>query len=188
MKELPNADKPFFSLRFTILIATILIIPFTLKTFFNYKLEPSIAVILPSGAGKINLNEEVISVRQLSLYGYDSQGDLVKIDPEELLYPLPDRFIYAIASNNFGLQQKKIEKIWIRGMGDLGFTKPLEIRRKTASPPEKKFAKAWMADKLQALELSPESFLVRYEEKEINVNTGEEVSRAIKNERIISLR
>lgn len=174
--------KPVFTLKFTIYLIIALFFPFVIKTA-NSKLEPYPAIILPSGAKKLNLKEGVIHVNNLSIYGYDLQGKLQKIDTKKILAPIPNHYLYAIVDNEFGLSTKITDEILLRGLG-----KKIEIKRKVASSEERQLAKLWLSNKLKDLGLSNLSIVVRYELKKLEINTGKEVSKEITNEKNISLR
>lgn len=174
--------KPLFSFKFTIFLFASLFFPFVMKTASS-KLEPYPAIILPSGAGKLDLKESVINVNYLSIYGYDFQGKLEKIDAKQFLHPIPNQYIYAIFDNEFGLSTKTTKEILLRGTN-----KKIEMKRELASPEERQIAKIWLSNKLTNLGLSNSKIVVRYELKKLEIGTGKEVSREINDEKTISLR
>lgn len=173
--------KPLFSLKFTTFLSIVLFVPFVMKTA-NSQLEPYPALLLPAGAGKLNLEEKIIKVNTIAIYGYDLQGKLQKIDSQEFLAPIPRHYLYAIVDNEFGLSTKTIDEIWLRGLGE-----KIERKRKPISPENQKLAKFWLSKRLSILGLSTSSILLRDEIKTLEINSGKELSREINNEKIISL-
>ena len=175
--------KPLFSLKFTILLSIALFFPFILRTLSS-TLEPYPSILLPSGAGKINLKKEVIKVNNLSIYGYDFQGKLQKVDAVKFLAPIPSQYLYSIARNEFGLSTKTTEEIWIGGFGK---SIKLDRKLKPINPENQKLAKLWLSDRLSQLGLSTSSILIRYELRKLAINSGKEVSKEIINEKNILL-
>ncbi|MGK7951084.1 MAG: hypothetical protein AB4368_20435 [Xenococcaceae cyanobacterium] len=174
--------NPLFSVKFTVILTAALFVPFVMTTA-NLKLEPYPAIILPSGAGKLDLKEGVINVYNLSIYGYDIQGKLQKIDQTGFLNPIPNHYLYAVFDNEFGLSTKTKDEIVLRGLN-----KKIEIKRKSTTPEEQKKAKLWLSEKLTDLGLSSSKIVFRYELKKLEINSGREVSKEINDEKIISLR
>lgn len=174
--------KPLFSFKFTIFLLAALFLPFSMKTAHS-KLEPYPAIILPSGAGKLNLQEGVIKVNNLAIYGYDFQGKLQKIDAKKLLDPIPNQYLYAVVDNEFGLSTKITDEVLLRGLD-----KKIEIKRKVPNSKDRRLAQVWLAGKLSDLRLSNSSIIVRYELRQLEINTGREVSKEIENEKHILLR
>lgn len=170
--------KPLFSLKFTICLGIILLFPYLMS---NTTFEPYPAILLPSGATEINLQEGIIRVRKLSLYGYDSQGELQKIDAREFLSPIPGQYLYAISRSDFGLSTNPTKKMFIRGFGEV------EVNRKGFGLENQEEAKLWLSNKLSQLGLSTTAFVIRSEFKELDANSGKEISQEVRNERTISL-
>ncbi len=173
--------KPLFSLKFTVFLILVLLVPFVLKTV-SRKLEPYPAIILPSGASKLDLKEGKIGVDGISIYGYDTQGNLEKIDVKQFIAPIPSHYFHVLANNEFGLSTKTTDEIWLRGLN-----KKIDIKRKSTSSEHQELAKIWLANRLKKLGLSTSSILIRYEFKELSINDGKELSRKITNEKNISL-
>ena len=173
--------KPLFSPKFTILLIIALFVPFAIKTA-NSKLEPYPAIILPSGASKLDLKKGAIGVDSLSIYGYDTQGKLEKIDVKQFIAPIPSHYFQVIANNEFGLSTKTTDEIWLRGLN-----KKIDIKRKSISLENQELAKIWLTNRLKKLDLSSSSILIRHESKELSINDGKELSREIINEKNISL-
>ena len=171
--------KPLFSLNFTILLGIALGFPYIMS---NSTFEPYPAILLPSGASKINIKKGVITVRNLSIYGYDSQGKLQRIDVSKFLAPIPVQYLYSITKNEFGLSTKKNKNIYIRGIGEV------KIDRKAITPKNQRLAKIWLSNKLNELGLLNSSFLIRHEVKKIETNSGKEISSKIIKQKNVSLR
>ena len=173
--------KPLFSLKFTLFLSVALFLPFFIK-LVNPKLELYPAIILPSGAGKIDLKEQGIEVQNLSIYGYNTQGKLQKIDAVSFLAPIPRQYLYGIAGTEFGLSTQTIDEIKIRGL-----EARIQVKRRQISLEKQKLAKVWLSNQLSELGLSSSSILIRYEVKKIDLDNGKEISVEINNEKNISL-
>ena len=173
--------KPLFSLKFTSFLGIALFLPFILKTL-SPKLEPYPAIILPSGAKKLNFEKEVLEVRSLSIYGYHNQGELQRVSAKKILEPIPKQYLYSLAKNEFGLSTKTTDEVRIKGLG-----KKLEIKRKQISSEEQKSAKNWLSNQLRKQGLSPSNILIKQEIKKLDLDEGKQVSKEIKNENNIPL-
>lgn len=175
------SQESLFSCKFTVLLSFILFVPFILK-ILNSELEPYPAIILPSGAGKININSKFIEVNNLSIYGY-KQGKLQRLDPESFLKPIPSQYIHSIAKNEFGLYKKQQENLHLKIL-----RKKLKLKRKFINFKNQKLAKIWLSKKLKKHQLSPYFIVIRYELRKLDIDNGKELSKQIKNEKIIFLR
>ena len=91
-----------FSLRFTFILAIILIIPFYLR--YRYT-EPYPAVLLPSGGYYMRkLGENTAMIENSSLWGLKSDGNWKQINDAQLLYPIPThyfKFMFDQSSSMF---------------------------------------------------------------------------------------
>ncbi|PKV75720.1 hypothetical protein [Pontibacter ramchanderi] len=75
-----------FSLRVTLVLIVILIIPYAIKSFFS--IEPFPAVILPSGPGKSLVNKSQFEVTTVSYLGKSGDGRWRQVNAQRLLHPL----------------------------------------------------------------------------------------------------
>lgn len=181
MEDKP-VSEPLVSLKLTILLFAALFLPFILK-FLSPKLEPYPAILLPSGATKFNLEKETLEARLLSIYGYNSQGELTEIEPKKLLRPLPVQYFNALAREEFGLSTKKYTTVQMKYLN-----KSFRIKRRVFSEEKREQCKLWLRKRLRGFGLSDSAIVIRYEVRDLDVDNGEEVSRRIKDEKIIRLR
>ena len=175
--------KPLFPIKFTLLLVIILVVPLLRRIFVGG--EPYPAILLPSGATKINLANETVSVRIISIYGYGRDGRLHRITAQQLLSPIPNHYLFGIVRNEFGLTGKTDIKLWDKILNMIN----VEIKRKNIQNKEENIqeAKTWLKHKLEGLELSNSSIIVRHELLEIDRTTGKEVTNKINNEQVFEL-
>ncbi|PWH83191.1 hypothetical protein DIS18_01160 [Algibacter marinivivus] len=88
-----------------ILVFTLLIVPFLLKTI-DSRLEIFPSVILPSNSNPIDISKD-ISLTKLDLYGIDNLGNQKKLDYNKFFKNIPISYSHWIIRNNFGLNNKQ---------------------------------------------------------------------------------
>ncbi|KAA3436074.1 hypothetical protein [Rufibacter hautae] len=94
-----------FSLRFTLALLALLLIPYFLRSKYGIALEPYPAVMLPSGSGKVDVAPGRTKVKFTSLYALNAQGTWSKVDNTHLLYPIPIQYLNPILAKEFGLKE-----------------------------------------------------------------------------------
>src|SRR5690554_5244979 len=94
-----------FSVKATILILIILMIPFLLRFKFGNRFEPYPAVLLPSGAGKVQVYSDEIKNWQIILLAQQENGNWGTVDEVDLLYPIAPNNHGRIFRRAFGLTE-----------------------------------------------------------------------------------
>jgi hypothetical protein len=100
-----------FSLRATLLLIAILIIPYAIKSFLS--IEPFPAVILPSGPGKTSVDVSEFELTTVSYYGISEDGDWNQVNAQKLLHPLHyplQRYILSNEISKIDNSSIKIER------------------------------------------------------------------------------
>ncbi|WP_424583741.1 hypothetical protein [Tunicatimonas sp.] len=80
-----------------------LLIPFVLR-WYSPSLEPYPALLLPSGAHIVELEDGTFSYTLYEVYGFGQDGTSKKIDIQTFLEPIPPYLIWNLARHNFGLE------------------------------------------------------------------------------------
>lgn len=89
------------NLLYTILLAIILVVPFLIRAGPT---EPYPAVLLPSGAGKVNSTGQQIDSDRTAIYAKLAGHDAwIRLSPGELLHPVPVQYFPTLAQRYFGL-------------------------------------------------------------------------------------
>ena len=87
----------------TCILSVILLIPFYLRQK-DPRLEIYPSVILPSGAGLVQVNNNEINIKTLEIWIF--KKDWQKINFEEFLGEIPSWYIYSLVEYEFGLKSK----------------------------------------------------------------------------------
>lgn len=170
--------KPLFPTRFSLILSFILLLPFVIRTIAP-ALEPYPAIVLPAVATKIDVGGDVAKVGVISIYGYESGNNWKRIDPVNLLEPIPVRYLSKIIRHDFGLTQttyavdNKLLSLQLRG-------KPL-------SKEQEKQSQVWLSDRLQNLGYLNSQIKISNETIEIHLGSGKIIGRTVENEKVIQL-
>lgn len=89
----------------TLLIALALIVPESLRSFAK-TLEPYPAVILPAGAGTVNINNGKVRVKRTFLTAMRN-GEWQEVDSSKFLAPIAEHYFGHITRRNFGFPKTK---------------------------------------------------------------------------------
>lgn len=90
-----------------ILLAFFLSAPFFLR-WYSPSLEPYPALLLPSGAHIVELEDRNFSYNLYEIYGFSEDGTKKKIDIQNFLEPIPPYLIWNLARHNFGLERESL--------------------------------------------------------------------------------
>lgn len=90
-----------FSLRATLMLIAILLIPYAIKSFFS--IEPFPAVILPSGPGKSLVGLSEFESTIITYYGISEEGEWHHVNTQKLLHPLHYPLQRYLLSSNFSV-------------------------------------------------------------------------------------
>ena len=171
MNQYPN-----FSL--TLLLACTLLPPFILKTL--YHLEPYPAIILPSGAGTLDLGAKEISFNRTSLWGKDEQNDIwLRLDVETFLAPIPVQYLNPLARNSFGLNSPEDKTINLH--------QGVKLLSKKVTPHEVQRAKHWFRQKLVQSGYASDQLMITFEQVNFDLKTGQLVTSKRSHEEILQL-
>ena len=107
------SEKKTPSLWFTAILAALLFMPFVIRLFLVVEIYPS--VIMPSGAGKIDISDGHYPFVHYRAYGVLSNGEQEEIDMLELIKPVHRHYVYSIFNNQFGLNPDATKRMKLRG-------------------------------------------------------------------------
>ena len=145
----------------TLIILSLLLIPLVLKAFIA---EPYPAIILPSGASRIQTTEEFTTFSRIRFFAEDQAGTRSEVSTEQLIHPIPPQYIYALLGHRFGLES---------GTGDPAGGKERQQQ-----------VQQWLADNVGG---EAEAIIISREFVERNRRTGE-LSVRKRNEETVRLR
>ena len=145
-------------------------------------LEPYPAVVLPTGARTVSLEEETIPHSRVSLWARRKGGSWQELSAEELLTPIPRHFLPAMVKTDLGLKNTDYKVLSARLLPDL------EIPRNKVAPRETAAAASYLADRLEVLGYRPDSLEIRQEALIINRHGGQITEREITDAKRYSLR
>lgn len=176
-----NQKTNTFPIWFSVAFSLFLVIPFLLR-IVSPELEGYPAIILPSGASTLSLNDQTLVYSVKNLWGKNQTGEWEKIDPVHFLEPIPAHFLFKILDNNFGLSpsEKIIEFRY-------GIISPIHLSPKGFSENELEATREWISTQLLEAGLSPDQLRITDEVKEINRVSGHLISERITDEKIILL-
>ncbi|MEX2336426.1 MAG: hypothetical protein WD555_04055 [Fulvivirga sp.] len=166
---------PFLIL--TVGLLLFLVAPFILK-LKDPRLEMYPAVIFPSGAGKVQIDQDKHQISSMELYGYKNEP--VKIDKKKFLKNIPDQYLYTIREGNFGLEEYFDEfKLY---KPPIKFTIQNNVAPKTLAE-----TKAWIKARLREQQLADSAFMIRQYRITYNTRTKMIVSKEKIDEKIFKL-
>lgn len=173
-----------FSLRFSMILMILLIIPLFLRISFGNFYEPYPAILLPSGAGKVPVQKDNFTVKYLELYSQDKNGNWIKLNTHDLLYPIPVQYQSTIISNGFGLEKKA-------NLGNRRIERILMKMRiiKNRDPSQRHISKAndWLIGQLNILGLKEPVIKIVQKEDLISTASGKIINDNTVYEKIICL-
>ncbi|MBD0257999.1 MAG: hypothetical protein ICV83_19980 [Cytophagales bacterium] len=173
-----------FSLRFTIVLLAILLVPFLLRHRYGSSMEPYPAILLPAVATKDKVAETEFNVRYKVLYGQLGDGTWRRVDERRLLYPIPVQYEGLILSREFGLKPPEpaggagIQNV----LGRLGI-----LRSKRLTEEEQAEAKRWVKEKLREQGFTRPVLKIAQREEVVAVPGGETLVAKNTDEKIIYL-
>jgi hypothetical protein len=173
-----------FPLRFTILLLTILLVPFLLRHRYGSTMEPYPAILLPAVATKDKVADTQFNARYKVLYGQLEDGTWRRVDERRLLYPIPVQYEGLILGREFGLKPPEpAGAAGIRNvLGRLGILRP---RRPTGE--DQAAAKRWVKEKLREQGFTRSVLKIAQREEVVAVPGGEIVEAKNTDEKIIHL-
>ena len=151
------------SLSLTLWLALILIPPFLISSRYR-ELEPYPAILLPTGATKIQVGQKDVRFIGMNLWGKRKRDQSwTKIDAEKLIDPIPIHFLAPIIGHRFGLELANghVYKL----------PRQLSLRTNKVTASEAEQGKQWLRQRLASLGYGPDRIKVSYEEKTFHVET-----------------
>lgn len=156
-----------------------LVPPYILK--FNAITEPYPAIILPAGAGKINISKSTLSFRQSMLWGkreFDSP-EWAALDVEKLLYPIPTHYFVPIFSRSLRLGKGAEHIVQSISQNDNAKGKGLDQNLKITNN--------WISGKLKQQGFQPNTIRLTVEDVTLDTFSQKRTSSIIKHEKIFEL-
>ena len=86
------------SFKFSLILFLILILPYKFKLFFT---EPFPAIILPSGHGKIAVNDTVVKNYEYAFEVFN-EGNKIEVEGKNIFLNVPERFHSYFINNDLG--------------------------------------------------------------------------------------
>ena len=166
------------NLSLTLILAGTLVSPFVLKTLHPY-LEPYPAILLPSGAGRVSIDEEIVSFGRISLWGKNEDNNWKRIDIENFLAPMPKHYFSSVVKNSFGLDLATKDIKVLPKEFHSSVTKKNILKQKVTSG-EVKLSKQWLRDKLVQSGYAPDEVMITTEK----VNFDRKTAQIIKSKRV----
>jgi hypothetical protein len=173
-----------FSLRFTIVLLTILLAPFLLRHRYGSTMEPYPAILLPAVATKDKVADTQFKASYKVLYGQLEDGTWRSVDERLLLYPIPVQYEGLILSREFGLKPPE-------PAGGAGIRNVLArlgiLRSRRPTEEDQAAAKRWVKEKLREQGFTRPVLKIAQREEVVAVPGGETLSAKNTDEKIIYL-
>jgi len=173
-----------FSLRFTLFLLIVLLVPLILRFKFGGKFEPFPAILLPSGASKTLMDATQIEAWSISILAQKEDKSWSEVDTKVLLYPIPANNHNYIFRRDFGIANAP-------GHGDRRIVHLMMelniIRDRESSREEKENTKAWLRERLYEQGFTGHVLKKSQKGAMISIQTGETLTETIIDERIIFL-
>lgn len=163
---------------YTSLLATVLIVPFLIRAGPT---EPYPAVLLPSGAGKVNATGELTDSDRTAIYAKSPGHDAwIRLSPAEFLHPVPVQYFPTLAQRYFGLLPTPHQ---ILKLGFLAIDTQPKI-----SDEEIKSAKQWLRQRLTETGYDDSVLRVTEETVTFRRSDGAEMATRYQDDKILDLR
>lgn len=173
-----------FSLRSTIIILALLIIPFSIRYKYGSNLEPFPAVIMPSGAYKISVSDNEFTVRFTEIQAQKEDCRWVLLDAHQILYPLPVQYHNKIFARHFGLKEQEIE---LNGRLMILLKQKNILKSRKAIEEDKEEVQVWLRENIAMQGYQAEAVKIIIKEQKIRVSNGRVLDEININEQIIYL-
>ena len=165
------------------LLSTILVIPYMIKLIV--RLEPYPAIILPSGAGKVERKDDSFQFTRTNIYGLGLvSGEWERRDPKSFLNPIHVHFLSAIIKNDFGLNPDLEYTVSSRGNLIPSFT---YNNRDCLTEKNISYTKSWLRTRLSNHGCKNEMIIVRQVLLSADLKTREITEIGITNEKTYHL-
>jgi hypothetical protein len=163
---------------YTSLLATVLIVPFLIRAGPT---EPYPAVLLPSGAGKVNATGELTDSDRTAIYAKSAGHDAwIRLSPAEFMHPVPVQYFPTLAQRYFGLLPTPHQ---ILKLGFLAIDTQPKI-----SDEEIKSAKQWLRQRLAETGYDDSVLRVTEETVTFRRSDGAEMATRYQDDKTLDLR
>jgi hypothetical protein len=175
-------ERPAFSAGFSIALLVFLSVPFAIKSVVYA--EPWPAIILPSGAIKITVDNGVAHFPVTSVAVIGPDGRYQPADPRQLFSPVPVHYLFSILGCRLGQDTRPYrELVFKRG--------PFHTWRLPRVPPtdtEQRTARDWLRVGVERTGLHGDKISVRSQMVSVAMQSGQELGREDANETLVPLR
>lgn len=171
--------RPLFGTPATLLIASILLIPFGIT--FATNTEPFPAIVLPGGPSQVRVTDGEASFTTSVVVGY-ADGTAVELDTELFLKPVPKHFLFALANFDFGLAHIDDHVILVKKLQWRA-----SLPRNEISDSEREELVRWYQERLDSLGVDTDRFSVQQIAVTVDALSGLEIRREIRSERVFDL-
>ncbi len=180
-----------------LIFSVYLLIPFILMVMFNYssKVEAYPAILMPGGAGKLDLTKEEIEFSSHTVWALDKDGNLTNITNSEVFSEIPSHFMPKLIEYNFGLEIEDFAvnptishrvnantgsvKVRIKSI----FKKYIALRKIKNSGT----ARDWLKKRLEQNNFQKDSIILRQMRISVEPKTRQKTAAKVINERTIKL-
>ncbi|MFT2011406.1 hypothetical protein ACMA1I_22225 [Pontibacter sp. 13R65] len=172
-----------FSLRFTIVLLAILLIPCLIRVKYGHELFPS--MMMPSGARKVQVGSEKFEVSYTTPFAMKKDGSWDRVDIKRFLDPIPPHFQKYILDREFGLKENQPPPAF----GSLTpiLVKLNIVKSRDANEHDRKEVKIWLKRKLQEQGFFEDKFKIVRIDEVISIPDGNKLSEENTDEKIIYL-
>ncbi len=170
---------PLFGFWSTVAVALALLVPFAFSTLTDS--EPYPAVIFPGG-GQIatHLDGQEARFEVDSLVGFSEDGTPQRLDPTDLLRPIPPSYTGGLVGTLFGQDTTPTTRLEV---AKLGWT--IDVARHVPDEEERAAAREWLAGRLEAAGVRPDRLEVHYDRVTVDHSTGAVLDRTTLEEVVI---
>jgi hypothetical protein len=173
--------SPVFSGKFSLGLLALLLVPFAIKSVIYA--EPWPAVILPSGAITIAVENGVarFPVTNVAVVGPEQQRQ--PIDPALLFSPVPIHYLFTMVASGVGQDSRPYREVQFKRFGG--------VWRKSRVPPseeERRLAREWLRAGAKRAGLAGDSISIRSQQVSVAMRSGQELSREDVDEILVPLR
>ena len=161
----------------TLAIVGCLLVPFEVSRRAPI-MEPYPAVLLPSGADQVRVDEKQPKVWKIKLWGKNEHGAWIELDSNAFLSPIPVQYLEGIMRRDFGFKPAEALSL----LGGL-----ITISRPQPSQTAVSQTRAWLRAHLRDAGATPSVLRMTIEEITVEVPGGRILSEATAVERLYRL-
>ena len=167
---------------YTALLSVFLVVPFAIATLAPV-LEPYPAVLLPSGALRIQTTGDQMDIGRTSIYGRVAGHDAwTRLSPPEFVSPIPDSFFSPLVQHYFGLSPVGP----VANRTRVGVVITIDPRK--VPEEEVKNAKQWLSARLKESGCDDSVLRITQEVVTFRRSDGAEIAVRSENDKVFELR